>query len=107
MYAHLKAKLVANMLAVASYAPQTYPGWIDLFWGNESLANSSSNSQLGWRDLAAGGLEIHGVPGNHATITRTYDAIPDESQVRLLAEALKARIDGVMTDDVRRQDLID
>jgi aspartate racemase len=106
-YAHQKAKLVANMWAVASYAPQTYAGWIDLFLGNESLSNSSTNSQLGWRNLAAGGLEIHAVPGNHATITRTYDAIPDESQVRLLAEALKACIDGVMTDDVHRQDMID
>ena len=95
------------MWAVASYAPQTYAGWIDLFLGNESLSNSSTNSQLGWRNLAAGGLEIHAVPGNHATITRTYDAIPDESQVRLLAEALKACIDGVMTDDVHRQDVID
>jgi aspartate racemase len=106
-YAHLKAKLVANMWAVASYPPQTYPGCIDLFLGNESLAISSTNSQLGWRDLAAGGLEIHAVPGNHATITRTYDAIPDESQVRLLAEALKVCIDGVMTQDVHRQNVID
>jgi aspartate racemase len=103
-YAHLKAKLFANMWAVASYTPQMYPGWVDLFLGSDSLVNPSTNPQLGWRDLAAGGLDIHTVPGNHAAITRTYDAIPDEAQVRLLAEALKTCIDGVMADDSCRQE---
>jgi thioesterase domain-containing protein len=98
-YVHLKAKLFANMWAVASYTPQIYPGWVDLFLGSESLASPSTNPQLDWRDLAASGLDIHTVPGNHAAITRTYDAIPDEAQVRLLAEALKNRIDDVMADE--------
>jgi aspartate racemase len=106
-YARLKAKLVANMWAVVNYAPQTYPGWIALFLGNESLANSSANPQLGWRDLAAGGCDVHAVPGNHATITRTYDAIPDESQVQVLAEALKVCIDAVMADEVVERNPID
>jgi thioesterase domain-containing protein/acyl carrier protein len=100
VYARLKVKLVANMWAVVNYAPQIYPGWIALFLGDESLEDSSTNPQLGWRDLAAGGAEIHAVPGNHATITRTYDAIPDASQVQALAEALKVCIDGVLTDEV-------
>jgi aspartate racemase len=95
------------MWAVVNYAPQTYPGWIALFLGNESLANSSANPQLGWRDLAAGGCDVHAVPGNHATITRTYDAIPDESQVQVLAEALKVCIDAVMADEVVERNPID
>jgi aspartate racemase len=54
-YLRLKAKLVANSWALRRYAPQPYPGRIDLFMAHESLAHSPRDPRLGWRKLAAGG----------------------------------------------------
>ena len=92
-YIRLNAKLVANMWAVARYAPQTYPGRIVLFLANESLAKSPYDPRLAWQELAAGGVEVYVVPGSHDTITRTHDAIPEESHLQILAEQLRACID--------------
>jgi thioesterase domain-containing protein len=91
-YLRLKAKLLANSLAVRRYTPALYPGHIHLFLGRESL-RSPRDPRLGWRDLAIDGAEVHLVPGSHETITRTHDAAPDESDLQILAEALRACID--------------
>ena len=99
-YIRLKAKLIANMWALARYAPQTYPGRIHLFLADKALAQSPHDPRLGWRDLAAGGAEIHIVPGSHDTITRTHDAVPEESHLQVLAEQLRACIDDALTDVV-------
>ena len=92
-YIHLKAKLVANSWALRRYAPQPYPGRIALFLANESLTKSPQDPQLGWRELATSGVEVHVIPGTHDTITRSYDAAPEESQIQALAEQLRACID--------------
>jgi hypothetical protein len=45
----------------------------------------------GWKRLAAGGLTVHDVPGNHFTMIQ-------EPQVRLLAEQLNACIDAAIAE---------
>ena len=97
-YAHLKAKLFANMWAVARYVPQKYPGRITLFLAHESLAKSPHDPRLSWRELTTEGVEIQVVPGSHNTITRTHDAVPEETHLRVLAEQLKASIDNAVRD---------
>jgi amino acid adenylation domain-containing protein len=100
-YIRLRAKLVANSWALRRYAPRPYPGQIHLFLTSESLEKSSRNSRLGWRELATSGAEVHVIPGTHDAITRTHNAIPEESHLQVLAEQLRACIDGALTDDDR------
>jgi hypothetical protein len=57
--------------------------------------------RLGWCELAANGAEIHEVPGSHDAITRTHDAVPEESHLQVLAEQLRACIDEALTGDYR------
>jgi amino acid adenylation domain-containing protein len=94
-YARLKMKLIANSWALRRYAPQPYPGQIDLFLGSESL-RSAHDPRLDWRKLAIGGAEIHVALGTHDAITRTHDAIPEETHLQVLAEQLRACIDDAV-----------
>jgi amino acid adenylation domain-containing protein len=98
-YTRLKAKVMANMYALARYAPQAYPGQIILFLGNRAMDSYLPSRQMGWRDLAAGGIKLHTIPGDHDTIVRTNDTAPEDSQVQALAEALRGCIDSVVVDD--------
>jgi thioesterase domain-containing protein/acyl carrier protein len=74
---------------VFSYTPKVYPGKVTLFRASESVFISSEggdSDELGWDKVAAGGLEIHKVPGDHASLVA-------EPNVRVLAAKLKACID--------------
>jgi thioesterase domain-containing protein len=103
-YARLKAKLIANMWAVIHYAPQKYPGRITLFLANDSVGKSPHNPRLDWQNLATHGVEIHWVPGNHESITRTHDAISEEPQAQVLAERLRTCIARAVTDVRQHQE---
>jgi thioesterase domain-containing protein len=50
---------------------------------------------LGWGDVAAGGVEVHAVPGNHQTIL-------EAPHVEVLAEILAARIAGAGANSSRQ-----
>jgi amino acid adenylation domain-containing protein len=91
-YFRLKAKLVANSWALRRYAPRPYPGRIYLFLTAESL-NSAHSPQLGWRKLAAGGAEVHEIPGSHDSITGANGTKIEEAHMQALAEQLRACID--------------
>jgi aspartate racemase len=45
----------------------------------------------GWQKIAAGGLEVHDIPGDHIGILK-------EPHVRVLAEKLKACLDKAQVD---------
>ena len=97
-YVRLKMKFIANVWALTRYTPQPYPGRVHLFLTQESL-RSVRGPGLGWRELATGGAEVHVIPGTHNAITRTYDAIPEESHLQVLAEQLKVCIDDAVVDE--------
>jgi thioesterase domain-containing protein/acyl carrier protein len=97
-YTRLKAKVLANLWAMVRYTPQPYPGRISLFLGEESRTSVSRDPRLAWQSLAGSGLDIHFVPGNHNTITRTHEAIPLEADIRVLAEQLKSCMDQVLVN---------
>ncbi|MFL5861450.1 MAG: thioesterase domain-containing protein [Solirubrobacteraceae bacterium] len=50
------------------YRPMSYPGHIVLFWATEGWAHLDGTPDLGWADLAGGGLTVRAVPGNHRTM---------------------------------------
>ena len=74
------------------FAPkQVYPDRVTLF---RPIANIGFiDPDLGWRELAPGGLEIHDVPGD------TFSML-EEPQVQGLAEKLRDCIDRVQGDDL-------
>ncbi|MFP5271175.1 thioesterase domain-containing protein [Coleofasciculus sp.] len=91
----------ANKQAMKGYIPQVYPGKITLFLSEKVASNLSHKSRLGWDSLAAGGLEIHQVPGQHSTIGA--ESMVQEPHVRTLAEKLKTCIDKAIAEVVQEQ----
>jgi amino acid adenylation domain-containing protein len=78
----LMKTVVAILQAEKDYVPSgIYPGKITLFWANDAKQTFEDN-RLGWRRLAAGGLEVHKIPGNHTSIR-------EEPNVAVLVNELK------------------
>ena len=78
----LQEVLHANFQARSKYIPQVYPGRVTIFLSREAPERSFYDSRLRWSDMAAEGLEVHLVPGNHKTLF-------EEPHVRGLAEKLR------------------
>ena len=55
----------ANAEALRSYAPKPYHGRLTFFRALERSEGLPDNPELPWIEIAAGGIEIHIVPGNH------------------------------------------
>ena len=72
-----------HVQAMRNYIPTAYSGKIIFFRADERDAFNPPNPELGWVNLAAGGLQIHEVPGNHITMH-----FPPH--VQAIAEQLKA-----------------
>jgi thioesterase domain-containing protein/acyl carrier protein len=72
-----------RFLAVRAYIPQVYPGRMIFFLDSETPVKGPHNPVLTWGQLAAGGLEVHRVPGQWSTIFQ-------EPHVQVLAEQLRA-----------------
>jgi amino acid adenylation domain-containing protein len=75
-----------NMYALLSYKPQFYPGRITFFRASEQIAGISTDPANDWRNVAADGVEVHVVPGDHYTMLR-------EPAVQVMAEWLKVCIE--------------
>jgi thioesterase domain-containing protein/acyl carrier protein len=60
----------ACVQAERNYVPQIYPGRITFFWAGETPILAYHDTRLGWSEVAAGGLEVHVVPGDHGSMRR-------------------------------------
>ncbi|MBW4546344.1 MAG: amino acid adenylation domain-containing protein [Symplocastrum torsivum CPER-KK1] len=82
-----------NNQASKNYVPQVYPGRVTLFRSRDQIIDISSyrDPQLGWGELATGGLERHEVPGTHLGMLQ-------EPHVQVLAEKLKAYLDKAQAE---------
>jgi len=67
----------SNVRADSRYRPQRYPGKVTLF----RTAGQAST----WGDIAAGGVELHQIPGHHMNLLRP-------PQVQVLAEKLSVSL---------------
>jgi thioesterase domain-containing protein len=63
--AELLATFAAHIRALASYAPRPYAGGMILLRAGEGSLPAGGDPTLGWGTLAAGGLVVSGVPGDH------------------------------------------
>ncbi len=74
-----------NFLAAREYLPRIYPGRVALFWASGDLTTSFDLLD-GWRTLAAGGVDVHEISGNHINIVK-------EPHVSALADELRGCLD--------------
>jgi aspartate racemase len=74
-----------NEQSAASYIPQTYAGQVKLF-----KATGLDNSEVGWKKLALGGLEVYEMPGTHLGML-------SEPHVRVLGETLQSCIAEIIS----------
>src|SRR5208283_305577 len=88
----------SDFRATQNYVLHHYPGRITLFKAGQELAGASSDPTLGWSEWAAGGVDVHVVPGNHATMVY-------KPHVEVLAEKLRACLDQVQATDGRFADV--
>ncbi len=58
----------SNYLALKKYVPQIYSGKVTFFCASEEV--SATENRLGWEALAAGGVEVIEVPGDHQTMIK-------------------------------------
>jgi aspartate racemase len=77
----------AQYRALRKYTAQVYPDRLTLFRARMQPLFSSHNPDKGWGAIAAGGVEIKVVPGNHLSMLQ-------EPHVQVLAEKLRACLDG-------------
>jgi aspartate racemase len=74
------------------FAPkEVYPDRVTLFRATENMG--FIDPDLGWSELAPGGLEIHDVPGDNFNML-------EEPHVQVLAEKLRDCIDRVQADNL-------
>ncbi len=101
-YSVLKRPLPKNFIklediigqACDRYVPQVYRGKMTLFQAAKQPLGIYRDPKLGWQGLAAGGLEIHEVPGDHNTILL-------EPHVGTLAEKLRGCIEKALVNEDR------
>jgi thioesterase domain-containing protein len=62
--------LRAHAKASARYVPGPYDGTVTLFRCIESFASRGGDPAWGWSALAAGGVTVESIPGNHMTFLR-------------------------------------
>jgi amino acid adenylation domain-containing protein len=79
---HLLEIFQSNVSAMSKYIPQAYPGQIVLFKASETLTEvEDKDLTMGWGQLAALGVEIQTIPGNHYSIIK-------KPHVQILAQHL-------------------
>jgi thioesterase domain-containing protein len=69
-----------------TYVPVPYPGKVTLFRATEQPYGIYTDTTNGWSGFAAGGVEIHDIPGHHGAIVR-------EPRARILVRELNACLD--------------
>jgi len=72
----------AHREALRRYVPQVYPGELTLFRPARPAAAHHGDPTWGWEGLAAGGLDVHEIPGECPTMV-------DEPDVQVLADRLR------------------
>ncbi|MDQ6891928.1 MAG: amino acid adenylation domain-containing protein [Acidobacteriota bacterium] len=79
----------ANIRAAKRYVPGYYEGRVTVFRATERGGVTLLDSQLGWGELCAGGVEVHEVPGDHSSI------LLEDSNLRMLGARLRECLRGV------------
>ena len=87
--------LEAHYRALREYVPTAYPGRVTLFRARTRPLLRLHGRDLGWSRLAAGGLEIIEITGNHHSIL-------SEPHVRVLAQRLRFYLEKAQATNEQR-----
>ncbi|HEX6292500.1 MAG TPA: amino acid adenylation domain-containing protein [Herpetosiphonaceae bacterium] len=79
----------ASLEAMQSYRPRPYPGRVTLFRAGDRPLDAAGET-LGWDALAADGVQVQVLPGDHYTILR-------QPHVTTLANQVRASLDEAQT----------
>lgn len=82
---HQRRLWESHVRALLNYRPRPYAGRIALFRPRVHSVLSSFDAQFGWGDLAAGGVMVNIVAGDHSNML-------DEPHVRILAAGMRRRL---------------
>jgi thioesterase domain-containing protein len=52
------------------YRPEAYPHGVTVFQATSLGGKYDADPSMGWRVLAAGGVEVHKIPGEHLELLR-------------------------------------
>ena len=63
-----------NIRAMQEYVPAAYPGSLTLFRAADRPSSRERPDDLGWGDIAQGGVDVHVVPGGHFDVLRSTNA---------------------------------
>ena len=66
---HAEVVRQSNLAAVHRYQPRVYPGPVVLFLAEGRKIDAEEDPRLRWSRVAAGGLEVHSVPGDNSGLT--------------------------------------
>jgi len=77
----------AYIQANRRYIPGQYPGPVALFVARDEREDYRRDKTMGWRRAIGAALDIQPIPGDHVT------CVTDDANVRVVAGALRARID--------------
>ncbi|MEP6802072.1 MAG: amino acid adenylation domain-containing protein [Acidobacteriota bacterium] len=88
----------AGYLANREYAPGPYPGKVTLFRATVRSLADSETADMGWRQLAQGGVEIRAVSGDHVDMLI-------RPQVAFLAGQLHECMDAALASPSREEGL--
>ncbi len=77
----------SNLRAFREYTPKHYSGRLTLFRASTRPLLHSQSADLGWSEWVTGGVEIHSIPGHHASILK-------EPNVQVLARNLQSALDN-------------
>jgi len=86
--------LKSDFRATRNYELHLYPGRLTLFKAGEELAVTSADPTLGWSQWATEAVEVHVVPGNHASMVY-------QPHVEILAEKLRDCLDHAQSSAER------
>jgi thioesterase domain-containing protein len=76
-----------HVFARDRYQPKLYRGRVTLFRARIRPDFEAYDYELGWKQLAQGGVEVHEVPGDHHTMSQ-------EPNVAVLAEEFRRCLEG-------------
>jgi thioesterase domain-containing protein len=84
--------------ATELYRPKPYPGRIILFKAEEQKGFYGPDSELGWGDVALGGVQIIDVPGDHMSLL-------EKPRVFQLANHLRAAMEASQLDAAKKREV--
>jgi thioesterase domain-containing protein len=92
----LKNVRAAALRAERQYVAQAYPGRVTLFRARETDLAYVDEQVKGWESVSLGGVEVHEIPGDHATMMQDPQVRQLAAQIRVCLEKRQSPVERVL-----------